>query len=195
MQADPHEYRQLDLTVHDFLSDVELHDVWLAELAGGGPDRTILDARTCFTAQTAVAANFAVRMLFRIRKTVGWMLWWDREHESWADEYYSRRLTPQEREASLIPPGTQDSIFRIVYVHPYEALSEIRNATVHAFSCLALRPTMNGYRLYWAIYVKPISAWTGVYMRTIDPFRRAVVYPAVIDRIQLEWQTRFGDNV
>jgi len=194
MQADPSEYRQLDLKVHSFLSDVELHDVWLAELHGGGAGRTILDARTCFTAQTATTANFAVRLLFFIRRSIGWMLWWDRENETWAGEYYSHRLSDEERAASLIPPGTDDSIFKIVYVLPYEALSEIRNATVHAFSCLALRPTMSGYRLYWAIYVKPISPWTSVYMRTIDPFRRAVVYPAVIDRIQLEWQTRFGDN-
>ena len=77
---------------------------------------------------------------------------------------------------------------------PNEALSEVRNATVHAFSCFAMRRTITGYRMYWAIYVKPISPWTATYMRIIDPLRRAVVYPAVIKRIESEWQTRFGDS-
>jgi hypothetical protein len=31
-------------------------------------------------------------------------------------------------------------------------------------------------------------------MRVIDPFRRAIIYPAVINRITNEWRTRYGDN-
>jgi hypothetical protein len=29
-------------------------------------------------------------------------------------------------------------------------------------------------------------------MRVIDPFRRAIVYPAVIHRVETEWRDRFG---
>ena len=194
MRADPREYNQLKLRAHSLLADVELHDVWLAELPGGGPDRTIEDARFCFTPQTATTANAAVKSLFAIRRSIGRMFGWDREAYRWDHELYRHRLTEEDRARSLVPPGTVDDIFRIVYVFPYEALSEVRNATVHAFSCLAMRATMNGYRLYWAIYVKPISPWTATYMRVIDPFRRTFVYPAVIHRIESEWRTRFGDN-
>ncbi len=193
VQADPREYRQIDLRVHSFLSGIELHDVWVVDLQGGGPDRTIEDARACFTPQIATAANAAVRALFRIRGSIGRLFGWDRDAGLWADEYYSLRLSQEDRTRSRIPPGTEDGIFRIVYVFPHESLSEIRNATVHAFSCLALRRTMTGYRLYWAIYVKPISPWTHTYMRVIDPFRRTVVYPAIVSRIEVEWRTRFGD--
>jgi hypothetical protein len=80
---------------------------------------------------------------------------------------------------------------RIVYVFPFECLSEVRNATVHAFSCFALRQTMTGYRMYWAIYVKPIGPWTSKNMRVIDPFRRAVVYPAVLHRVQRTWSVNY----
>jgi hypothetical protein len=194
VRAEPREYRQLDLRVHGFLSGVDLHDVWVVELAGGGPNRTIEDARTCFTPQIATAANAAVRALFRIRGTVGAWLGWDRDAGRWEEELYSRRLTPEERARSSVPPGSTEGLFRIVYVFPNEALSEVRNATVHAFSCLALRRTMSGYRLYWAIYVKPISPWTQTYMKVIDPFRRTIVYPAIIRRIQTQWQSRFGDT-
>jgi len=193
LQADPVEYRQLDLRVHSFLPDVELHDVWLIELPGGGPDRTIEDVRRCFTPQTASSANASVRTLFAIRSVVGRIFGWDRDRERWNNERYCNRLTAEERAASLAESGSDDGLFTIVYVLPNEALSEIRNATVHAFSCLALRPTMSGYRLYWAIYVKPIGRWTATYMRVIDPFRRAVVYPAVVNRVRSTWMTICGD--
>ena len=85
-------------------------------------------------------------------------------------------------------------MFSVIYVYPNESLSEIRNATVHAFSCFALRRTLANYRLYWAIYVKPITPWTETYMRVIDPFRRKIVYPTVIHRVELEWRLRFGDG-
>ena len=193
MQADPNEYHQLDLRVHSFLSGVTLHDVWVVDLDGGGADRTIEDVRTCFTPQTAMTANGTVRTLFAIRAWVGRLFGWDGDKERWADELYSGRLSDEQRHESLVPPGTSDGLFTIVYVLPHESLSEVRNATVHAFSCLALRQTMTGYRLYWAIYVKPISPWTSTYMRVIDPFRRAVVYPAVLSRVAMEWQIRYAD--
>jgi hypothetical protein len=41
---------------------------------------------------------------------------------------------------------------------PGEAVSEVLNATVHAFLCQALRKTESGYRLYWGVYVKPVTA-------------------------------------
>jgi hypothetical protein len=86
VQADPIEYRQLDLKVHSFLSDVELHDVWMAELEGGGPDRTIEDVRRCFTPQTATSANASVRTLFAIREWVGRLFGWDREDGRWNED-------------------------------------------------------------------------------------------------------------
>lgn len=194
MQADPMEYHQLDLRAHSLLADVELHDVWLAELEGGGPGRTMMDARLCFTPQTATTANAAVRNLFAMRRVVGRLAGWDTKADHWDEELYCHRLTDADRERSMVEPGEPDNIFRTVYVFENESLSEVRNATVHAFSSLALRETMKGYRLYWAIYVKPISPWTTTYMRAIDPFRRVVIYPAVISRIKNEWQTRYGDN-
>ena len=194
MRAEPSEYYQLDLRAHSLLEDVELHEVWVAELAGGGSGRDINDALRCFTPQTVTTANAAVKRLFAIRQLVGQIFSWDDHSERWSDELYSNRLTDEDRRRSTVEPGTPDAIFKTVYVFETESLSEVRNATVHAFSSLALRETMRGYRLYWAIYVKPISPWTETYMRVIDPFRRAIIYPAVIKRIQGEWATRFADN-
>ena len=75
----------------------------------------------------------------------------------------------------------------MLYVTQNEALSEIRNATVHGFLALALTHREPGYVLYVAIYVKAVSRFTALYMALIDPFRRFVVYPALGRQIQQAW--------
>ena len=91
---------------------------------------------------------------------------------------------------SLVVPGAPDGIFRTLYQLDRESLSEVRNATVHAFLAQALVPHDDGYRLYWAVYVKPVSRWTRLYMAAIDPFRRLVVYPSLLRRIAAAWNDR-----
>jgi hypothetical protein len=84
---------------------------------------------------------------------------------------------------SEIVPGTPDGSFRVIYQFPGEALSEIRNATVHGCVCVALTRTATGYRLYWAVYVRPVSWLTRPYLIAIEPFRR-ILYPAMLRRIR-----------
>jgi hypothetical protein len=71
-------------------------------------------------------------------------------------------------------------------------VAEIINATVHAFLCAALVPTEGGYRLYWGVYVKPVSRWTSTYMALIAPFRRYIVYPSILGGLRREWIRRHG---
>ena len=70
-----------------------------------------------------------------------------------------------------------------------EAISEIQNATVHAFSVLAL-VERSDYRLYWGIYVLPVGRITAWYMRLIDPFRRVFIYPALLRYLRVAWSRR-----
>ena len=102
------------------------------------------------------------------------------------------RLTDEDRELSLEPPGSMDGPFTVLYVHPLEAVSEIRNATVHAFLVFALTATDDGYRLYWAVYVEPVGRGTRIYMALIDPFRRRLVYPAILRRLHRAWVETHG---
>jgi hypothetical protein len=73
-----------------------------------------------------------------------------------------------------------------------ESLSEGRNATAHAFLCQALLPVVGGYRLYWAVYVQPVSWFTSVYLSMIEPFRRFIVYPALLSALSRAWTVRYG---
>jgi hypothetical protein len=74
---------------------------------------------------------------------------------------------------------------------PREALSETRNATVHGFLSTALARTASGYRLYWGIYVIPVSWLTRPYLMAIEPFRR-ILYPAMLRRIRRAWLAAYG---
>src|SRR5438045_3689512 len=77
--------------------------------------------------------------------------------------------------------------FRTLYVFPTETLAEVQNATVHAFLATALVPRDGGYTLYWAIYVRSDRLATRLYMALIDPFRRRIVYPAIVRSIHAAW--------
>ena len=72
-----------------------------------------------------------------------------------------------------------------------EAVSEVRNATVHGVLVWALEPTSTGYQLLWAIHVLPVGIWTKPYLALIDPFRRWLVYPALLRRIHETWILQF----
>jgi hypothetical protein len=82
----------------------------------------------------------------------------------------------------------------LLYQFPRESLRETRNATVHGFICTALDGTATGYRLYWAIYVRPVSWLTRPYLIAIEPFRR-ILYPAMLRRIRQAWIAALGPGV
>ena len=159
MRVAPTEFLALDLEVHARLKTVPLRDVSVVDLPDGGDDRTIADVRRLLEAAKS-RAPFAVRALVGLRRFLGRVFHWD---------------------------GEQSEPLRLIHESPYEMLSEARNATVHAFSCMALRRRPGGYRLYWAIYVENVSAFTPLYMAAIEPFRRFVVYPAILGSIRAAW--------
>jgi hypothetical protein len=60
-----------------------------------------------------------------------------------------------------------------------------------AFMCKALARTVSGYRLYWGVYVIPVSWRTRPYLIAIEPFRR-ILYPAMLGRIRRAWLAAYG---
>ena len=181
-------FRALDLRAHRILADVPLHDVWQVSLPG--------EERLCtMTELRAVASTVAgtlspigpVAALFALRRLLGGMLQWDApvpSRDAWS---YGARLTEEDRERSLVPPGTLDGPFSVLYVHDTEAVSEIRNSTVHAFLVWAVRPVAGGHELIWATHVRPVSRWSGAYLTAIEPFRRWIVYPTLLARFHDIW--------
>ena len=190
MRVKPADFQRLNLRCHALLSDVSLHDVWAIPLHGGGPGRSIQDARAIFFGGRR-PSNLAVRGLFALRFALGRAFGWDDERHNPSSGSYVNRLAEAERSQSQVAPGTREGPFRVLYVLGEEALSELRNATVHAFLALALTPSPGGYTLYLAIYVKPVSRLTTLYMALIDPLRRLVVYPALGRHAQQRWSRTY----
>jgi Protein of unknown function (DUF2867) len=183
------EFERVPLRAHSLLFNVPLHDVWAVDLRGDVAGRTILDVRDLLSVEKLTAASPAVNFFFAVRAGLGDLLGWDQSPPA-SKATFLHRLSASDRAGSLIPPGTREGPFRVLFVSPQEAISEIQNSTVHAFSVLALVERSFGYRLYWAIYVRPVGHITSWYMRLIDPFRRVIIYPAILRYIQTTWSSR-----
>lgn len=188
------EFRKLDLSVHEFLEGVPLHDVSAIDLPGGGDGRTLQDVRELLPGDAVTRANPVVAALFRIRFTLGRLLGWDSDTAKTHIGSYRQRLPEAYVRESLVAPGTADGPARLLYLFPHEALAEVRNATVHAFLCSTLQPAARGYRLYWAVYVLPTSRLTPIYMAAIDPFRRWIVYPGMLARLRRAWVDHYAPS-
>ncbi len=192
-RAEVADYQRLDLRAHGLLAGVPLHDVWQVELPGSVPNVTLEDVRRLMRAEPLMALNPAVRALFRLRMALGRWFRWDSDRPHAPGDSFLARLDADDRARSRVEPGSPDGLFTLLVAFSHESVSEIRNATVHAFSVMALAPRPGGHRLYWAIYVKPVSAFTPVYMALIDPFRRAIVYPAILRHLHRAWRDHAGD--
>ena len=190
MRIGPGEFRARPLRVHALLHDVPLEDAWAVPLSGGGPGRTIQDLRAVMVAGFA-AAPAVVQGLFRLRNRIGALFGWDRRRPAWTAESYADRLSPADRARSLVTPGTPDGTFSLLYRFEDEQLSELRNATVHAFVSLSIRPAPGGYLAYVGVFVRPVHRFTRLYMGAITPFRRLLVYPAVVRTMQRAWAERY----
>src|SRR5712692_4489395 len=106
MRAKPVDFQRLNLRCHALLSDVPLHDVWAIPLHGGGPGRSIQDARAILFDRRP--PNLAVRGLFALRSALGRAFGWDDERHSPSTASYVNRLAEGDRSRSQVAPGTRE---------------------------------------------------------------------------------------
>jgi Protein of unknown function (DUF2867) len=165
-----------------------LYDVSVVDLPGGGAGRSVADIRAL---DSAAAPSRVANALYGVRRFLGRVFGWDRVEMRPEDSLLSR-LSERDRRDSKITPGTLVGSFLLLYQFPGEALSETRNATVHGYVCTALARTATGYRLYWGVDVLPISWLTRPYLIAIEPFRRFILYPAMLRRIRRSWLAAYG---
>jgi hypothetical protein len=189
MRVPPDEYLRLPLRAHELLRGVRLYDVSIVDLPGGGDGRTLADLRAL---NASAPPSGLAKALFALRMLLGRVFHWDQTRIR-PEQSLLPRLSDEDRSTSQITPGTSDGSFLTLYQFPHESLSEILNATVHGFICTALVPAATGYRLYWGIYVMPVSWITRPYLLAIEPFRR-VLYPALFRRILRAWVGTYGGS-
>jgi hypothetical protein len=157
-------------------------------LTCGGVGRSIADVRALDSA--APPSRIAIA-LYGLRRLLGRAFGWD-EIPIETKHSLAGLLSERDRSESEVPAGTPDGPFRVLYRFRNEQLNEVRNATVQGYVCTALIPTATGYRLFLAVYVVPVSWLTRPYLIAIEPFRRFLLYPAVLRRIRRAWLKTYG---
>jgi Protein of unknown function (DUF2867) len=204
-QVSTQEFERLPLRVHTFLAGVPIHDVWAIDLPRwrGGvtldeflrtPNNCTNDACGCSKSSSLFTPSLLVRILLDIRFFVGRFFGWDRESPATTCKTFATRLTDTDRLRSLVVAGTRDGFFRVVYHFENEQLLEFINRTAHAAALSALIETANAYRFYFGVYVRGISWFTPLYMASIDPFRKLIVYPSLLHSIRARWDQAFGTD-
>ena len=188
------EFERLPLRVHDFLTGVPLHDVWAVDLPLRKCGVTLAEFLLATSAQP-FSLSPAVRLLLYLRFSVGKIFGWDREPAVPARETFADRLTAADRSNTLVPPGTKDGFFRVVYRFENEQLLEVLNRTAHAAALGALVETPTAYRYYFAVYVKNVGRLTPIYMNLIDPVRRLIVYPSLLRSVQARCDQAFREKL
>jgi hypothetical protein len=204
------EFEQLPLRVHDFLAGVPLHDVWAIDLPRPRSGITLDEFSRTANARSHVGCDCCendrsgkarlltrspvVRALLNIRFFVGRLLGWDREPAATAWETFATRLTTADRSKSVVPAGTRDGLFHVVYRFENEQLLELINRTAHAAALSALVETANTYRFYFGVYVRNIGRFTPIYMALIDPVRKLIVYPSLLRSVRASWNQAFGTD-
>jgi hypothetical protein len=182
------EYRAVPLRVHTLLADVPLHDVWALDLPRVREGVT-LDKfqRTLSRYQSIGRLPLAARALFGLRFFLGRIFRLEDQPKGAGAASFAKGLTAEDRARSSLAPGTPEGLFRVVYRFENERLLEVHNRTVHGALLTALARTEAGYRFYLAVYVRKAGWITPVYMALIDPFRRWLIYPAMLKNIRAIW--------
>jgi Protein of unknown function (DUF2867) len=185
------DFKQLPLRVHETLAGVPLHDVWAIDLAHWSC-RITLDQFLKKAPLRSIAVGPAASFLLQLRVTVGKVLGWDQRSDRVSAPTFSSRMTADDISSSLMTPGAPEGRFRVVYSFPNEHLVELANRTVHGALVIALVEGEDLYRLYLGVYVESVSWFTPLYMATIWPFRRWIVYPSILRSIRDTWNQSFG---
>jgi hypothetical protein len=193
-QISPTEFSALPLRVHSFLADVPLHDVWAVDLPKHRDGVSLSEflrrgGQDGFDEADAEIHRLppVARALFHLRFFLGRIFRLEDEPKDALAASFGSRLTAEDRARSFVVPGTPEGLFRVVYRFENEQLLEVQNRTVHGAALSALAERADSYRFYFAVYVRPSSWITPFYLGLIDPFRKWIIYPALLKRIRATW--------
>ncbi len=183
----PTEFYALPLRAHSFLADVPLHDVWAVDLPTHRDGVTLSEFLRRAGQDGCDATDAEINRLSPVALFLGRIFRLEAEPKDALAASFGSRLTPEDRARSFVVSGTQLGLFRVVYRFENEQLLEIQNRTVHAAALSALAERADGYRFYFAVYVRQTTWITPFYMGLIDPFRKWIIYPAMLKTIRATW--------
>ena len=174
--------------IHEMTSDFRVEDVWALPGSSGLEDiRRVVELLVSNDASHRLP--FAVRALVAIRWKLGELVGWDRPDAGVGSRVPSLRARlPQDLLAA--PSGPELPPFTSLYLLDDEWAAEVANRTMHGVLHVGRVPVGGGrYRVQMATLVKPNGLAGHAYMAAIRPFRRLLVYPALLRHVERTWQT------
>jgi Protein of unknown function (DUF2867) len=182
--------------IRDIASDFTLEDVWALPVHGSAED--FQTALKMMTSSDPTGAELPTRILWGARDRLG--RWFDLGSISAPADAAAKLPIPGTNETSLasrLPDDLRNTAadirfrslpFSSLYRTDKEFAAELSNRTVHGVLHLAWVDQGEGsYQGQMAVYVKPRGLLGKAYMAFIKPFRYWIVYPALMRRIERDW--------
>jgi hypothetical protein len=181
--------------IHELTRDFKVEDVWALPTPGGRDDFQLLVDRFASGDPSTESPSRVARALWAIRWKLGEVFGWDDEEKGLGARVpMLRDRLPDDLRAAGSGPSFDQLPFSPLYLLDDEWAAEIANKTVHGVMHVGWVPDGNGgYRGQMAVLVKPNGVFGTAYMAAIKPFRHLIVYPAMLRRIEREWQDRLAD--
>lgn len=178
--------------IHEIAGDFELEDVWAIPTPGGPDDleRLVHQFADGAPGEGEHLSTPVSRMLFAVRWKLGQLLGWDRPDAGLGGRVRTLRdRLPADLREGPRGPDLRAVPFTSVYLTHDEWAAELANRTVHGVMHIGWVPDRaGGYRGQMAVLVKPNGFFGTAYMAAILPFRRLIVYPALMRDIGTDWR-------
>ena len=193
--------------IREIAPDFKVEDVWALPVHGGAEDfQTLLELMVSL--DPANSESLPTRILWRARDRLG--AWFDLGRVSVPIDHGQADAggqlpIPGTTETSLIDRLPEDlsntaadlifdsTPFAPLYRTDDEYAAELSNRTMHAVLHLTWVDQGGGrYRGQMAVYVKPRGSLGKGYVALVKPFRRWIIYPALIRQIERAWNTRIS---
>jgi hypothetical protein len=180
--------------IHELTRDFRVEDVWALPVRGGRNDFPRL-VQLMASGDASQSSSRAARTLWAIRLKIGELLGWDGPDAGLGSRVQTlRHRLPMDLRDAASGPDFRTLPFTSLYLLDDEFAAEIANRTMHGVMHLGWVPDGTGdYRGQMAILVKPNGLLGTPYMAAITPFRRLIVYPAMMRHIGRVWRARPGD--
>ena len=155
----------------------------------GGPDdlRRLVQLIASSNPQHSLSAT--ARTLFAIRWKLGELQRWEASNAGGG----ARMPTLRDRLPADLRNGPTGPDFDVLpltslYLTKDEWAAEVANRTMHGVMHIArVADQTGGFRAQMAVLVKPNGLFGTAYMAAIRPFRRLIVYPAIMREIGRTW--------
>jgi Protein of unknown function (DUF2867) len=174
--------------IHALTPDFRLEDVW-ALPGSGAEDEFASFVRRLASKDPAKSSSGVTRLLFATRWKLGALLGWDAPDAGVGSRVATLRdRLPADLRDAPGGPQFEELPFTSLYLTHDEWAAETANRTMHGVMHIGWVADGTGrYRPQMAVLVKPNGLLGNAYMAAIRPFRRLVVYPALMREERAQW--------